>query len=69
MKRRLQRVDLAGPRSTASLEAESSTSAVDSPVAAGAGDGAVYCPYHDPSVHTEREPFSVTSQRCRGEYP
>jgi hypothetical protein len=69
MKHRLQRPDLAGPRKRASLEAESSTSAVDSLVAAGGGDRAVYCPYHDPSAHTEREPFPVTSQRCRGEYP
>jgi hypothetical protein len=37
--------------------------AVDDGVAHGQG------PHHDPTVHTERESFSVTSQRCRGEYP
>ena len=26
-------------------------------------------PHHDPSVHAEREPFAVMTQRCRGEYP
>jgi hypothetical protein len=26
-------------------------------------------PHHDPTIHVDREPFAVTSQRCRGEYP
>jgi hypothetical protein len=69
MKHRLQRPDLAATIRSASAGAETATDVVDSPVGAGTGDGTVYCPYHDPSVHTEREPFSVTSQRCRGEYP
>jgi hypothetical protein len=69
MKHRLQRPDLAAAHKAASAGAETATDSVDSSVAAVADDGAVYCPYHDPSVHTEREPFSVTSQRCRGEYP
>jgi hypothetical protein len=25
--------------------------------------------HHDQSIDTEHEPFSVVSQRCRGEYP
>jgi hypothetical protein len=25
--------------------------------------------HHDESIDTEHEPFSVISQRCRGEYP
>jgi hypothetical protein len=25
--------------------------------------------HHDESIVTEHEPFSITSQRCRGEYP
>ncbi|HZI45700.1 MAG TPA: hypothetical protein VFD53_10795 [Ilumatobacter sp.] len=33
-------------------------------------DGAPHVgPHHDPSIHTEREPYAVTTQRCRGEYP
>jgi hypothetical protein len=34
-----------------------------------AGAGLGHGPHHDPSVHAEREPFAVTTQRCRGEYP
>ena len=37
---------------------------------AASDDGAAHVgPHHDPSVHTEREPYAVTTQRCRGEYP
>jgi hypothetical protein len=50
-----------GPKARAA--ADDADAAVD--------DGAAPChgPHHDPSVHTERESYAVTTQRCRGEYP
>ena len=57
------------PREEASEDPKARTNADE--VVAAVDGGATPClgPHHDPSVHTERELYAVTTQRCRGEYP
>jgi hypothetical protein len=51
-------------------EHSSARSVADDDADAVSDDSAAHVgPHHDPSVHTEREPYAVTTQRCRGEYP
>jgi hypothetical protein len=64
MKFRQQR---AGASSNVKPRADDVDDARDVDVDDGAPLG--HGPYHDPSVHAERETFTVTTQRCRGEYP
>jgi hypothetical protein len=54
------------PRQAAAVDLES-----DDAPGLGADDRLTvgHGPHHDPSIHTERESFTVTTQRCRGEYP
>jgi hypothetical protein len=56
------------PRSERRAPSEA-TASTDAPVADDDEAELAHGPHHDPSVHAEREPFAVTTQRCRGEYP
>jgi hypothetical protein len=63
------RPDSAAPSETNSDD--SNAHADDDAVGSDVDDAAAHRhgSHHDPSVHTERELYGVTTQRCRGEYP
>ncbi len=58
-------------RSGSDSDSPPETTPEDAVVPADVNDGTPHRhgPHHDPTVHTERELYAVTTQRCRGEYP